>query len=898
MAEESTRNPALRRWHISPEEAAKRAHRSRRVFLLLAGIMALGGAFIAWLILIGRFDSPMLLTIPITQYDPPWPVNPLADRDSELLIQNHFPDVVRQKAYTSQSQPALGRELQNLDKVRAGKSLVVHLCAEAIVREGIVYLLPANAKPENPASWLPLTDVLKWIGNSPAREKLLVLDIMRPNADPRLGIPANDVSDHVQRLLHAMDEADQLRFWVLCACAEGQLSLVSQHLGQSVFSFYLNEGLSGYADGYPPLGKRTGRVCVQELASFLRARVDRWTVANRGVHQTPVLFGKGPDFALAVLPHSKPKREPEAEPAGAFPPSVAQGWQLRDTWIQSGAFRAAPGALRQLEETLIRAEKRCRAGPDTYTDPASKIKSLAREVDEVQSRRQPRTRSVVEAARQKGMQADAAIVKGMGELLAELDVGTDAKMPAADASKKLQEALKKHEKLLTDLRNKQGLEKALLVWEAATREDGGPPVDRKARHLQRLGLLSQTEPQYEEMLFLLRLTRLNEKQPPSAVILAHALEVLADRQRVAKCEPRAFVRLQKQFQQTASSRLAAEQLLFGNDSLSDKADVSFVAAHDQYRALIEAINILEQAHGQLDVAMVRLPAFAGYLWKRLELDADDGLEKKWSSALRTAKQLDELMTRTERLDQLDAIRDESHQLQRVLQELGEEVAWEKRKPRVHVDPAGWRELELLLEIPWHSAESRKSIWEKKAELERELCERTRQRDTVDNKSSTPTAITNTLETASGAPEKERAVRRARLAITLLKWGDLAEASVLEKALDDAQRGPLDAGPWAASAGNLYKAWVQAGPSRVSHLSQSADWSGAHRLSMVFPSEPGAAWVSSSAETNPAHQLYRQAEIKFWKWLENDYRTRAKNADGVFQEFFMDAVREYASLAQK
>src|SRR5207245_617452 len=121
---------------------------------------------------------------------------------------------------------------------------------------------------------------------------------MRPLADPRLGIIRNPVAERAQAILKER-EAD-LSFFVLCACAGGQVALVSQELGMSVFGYYLCTGLGGQADGWNPGGQQDGLVSVEELAAFVTHRVDRWAQQNRGCRQTPVLVGKAQNFDLLV----------------------------------------------------------------------------------------------------------------------------------------------------------------------------------------------------------------------------------------------------------------------------------------------------------------------------------------------------------------------------------------------------------------------------------------------------------------------------------------------------------------------------------------------------------------------------------------------------------------------
>src|SRR5205085_1754531 len=122
-----------------------------------------------------------------------------------------------------------------------------------------------------------------------ARRQLLVLDFMAPATDPRLGLP-DDAAADVQADLDAVPDDRRL---VLCAASPYQTTLASPEMGRTVFGWYFEQGLRGWADGYGPDGRRDGQVTATELAEFVRARVARWAWRNRQTRQLPVLLGNG-----------------------------------------------------------------------------------------------------------------------------------------------------------------------------------------------------------------------------------------------------------------------------------------------------------------------------------------------------------------------------------------------------------------------------------------------------------------------------------------------------------------------------------------------------------------------------------------------------------------------------
>ena len=189
----------------------------------------------------------------------------------------------------------------------------------------------------------------------PSRKKLLILDIMRPSADARLGVLTNDVANSVHAILR--DEEKDLPFLVLSPCSAGQVAQVSEELGLSVFAYYLDQGLHGHADA-----DHNQRVTVKELADFVKARVDRWVWQNRGLRQEPKLYGQGDDFVLVQLGRDETSPEKEIPAELKYPEWLFNGWALRDAWARAETVLPGPTLVRRLESTLLRAERRWRGG--------------------------------------------------------------------------------------------------------------------------------------------------------------------------------------------------------------------------------------------------------------------------------------------------------------------------------------------------------------------------------------------------------------------------------------------------------------------------------------------------------------------------------------------------------
>src|SRR5262249_23662422 len=142
-----------RAWNeTAPAPGARAKGRRRRLFAVLAGMGALLGVLVAFLLLLRGPRLPAALSIPVTGYGQQYPVNPLARADSDALG-DFFADHLQ--AADRQERRLLRNELEALRSRPGDRSLVVHLAALARTDADRVYLLPTDADPDRPASWLP-----------------------------------------------------------------------------------------------------------------------------------------------------------------------------------------------------------------------------------------------------------------------------------------------------------------------------------------------------------------------------------------------------------------------------------------------------------------------------------------------------------------------------------------------------------------------------------------------------------------------------------------------------------------------------------------------------------------------------------------------------------------------
>jgi hypothetical protein len=438
MAESRKPSGEHPRWKQGSGESAAVAGSptgSRRKLLigLLLGILALAGAVAAWLLYPRPFQPPTFLGIWIDQYDRPVPWAE-ADRRAVGAIWSES-----NNAFTSQDKRLFLQELEGLSKQPEGHPLVLFLAAHVRRRpQGDAGLLMAHSSPDRPDTWVPLEEVFQKLKACPAREKLLLLDVMQPAVDPRAGLLADEAASLVwPQLQQAVEKDSNLR--IFTACSPGQVSLSSEGLGHTAFAYFLVQGLRGRAE------KRSkGRITLKELAEYVPRAVDEWAWRTFGQRQTPCLLQTNKDkdedeaFPLAIL--SGPPPAEDGDPPEAYLPWLSAAWTKRDTWWKNGDYRLALPGFVDLEALLLQAEQQWRGGAD-----ANRLDRLH---DEVRRRQSALTAAMERQREELGPPASGSLAAAV--LLAAKGK-SEGEVPPIDPEtlRKLRELAVAGEKVLT-----------------------------------------------------------------------------------------------------------------------------------------------------------------------------------------------------------------------------------------------------------------------------------------------------------------------------------------------------------------------------------------------------------------------------------------------------------------
>jgi hypothetical protein len=930
-------NPAIRGrrgWNEQAAAVPRAKSRRRRLFGVLLAIGTLLGVLVALLLLFRVPRPPAALSIPVTGYDQQYPVNALARADSDSLLEL-FADP--RQAADRQERQLLRDEFDALQSRPANGNLLVHLVALARTDATRVYLLPADADPDAPSGWLSLDEILTSLRRCPARRKVLLLDIARPCADPRLGILTDDVAGRLPPLLKDAVEEDPGLF-VLLPCSPGQVALTSDDLGQSVFGHYLAEGLRGRAAGYNRTGNVGSTVTLEELARYVTAHVDRWARQNRGTRQTPLLLAKDPDQArrvdLAVIRRAGGGQEPAAAESPSYPGELTKGWQLRDRWRLERAFEAAPQAFRDLGATLAHAEQQWRGRNVAAADIESHFQHERTELEKQMAEALrgipvPEGRPSLAVAAALGEQSpDRKASDALRDLAREVVSAKD--QAAADMLRPKIEAARK------PFQDRP----FALGWVAfeAAREDVEIDPARLRFYAGFQQPADQSEPRFAETLLLRRLAELQpdrrtKKWPQVEAQLAlkaarvgeKAIACQAERRRdkvsVPVLEPRALPWVEKVLPAATRHRRDGERLLFGGDAKTwDQARDALGQAVQEYEAALTLIQAVAEAHEVQQDAWAFLPEFAVYYLASPQPEASAA---DWDEAVRRCLELSALLarpteqvpaTRDEVPATVDELRKRVRDLRRPLDGLRRRVpeaidALRPERRGGHPKPA---EAEALLNSSLLTPQERVTLRGLGRELAQDLNKQTLDEDQAENAQHPLLPPGDPDVPALERDERRRAVRRARCLIDLLKVAGLAGVDKLEQEAKALGPDGRDATPqaWQSLGERLREACtlklatqvkerltgvtiteeatqVPAGLVAADRLSR-----GIHPFDLVVLKQ--RALMTDRA---PAPRLRAEETRLLWRWLGDRYGEEDRpQAPPEVRDFYSRAAEDYQRAA--
>lgn len=381
--------------------------------LIVAALVVLALAIQFW------YAKPVLIAWAVTDYESKFiPINEFAHKDVETIRSQSAFDTERLVTNNSPQEVSYFEDVgATVGKIDA-KTLVVYVSAHGVVEGGEPVLLTAEKGRE---SRYPVQTLLERIAQSPSRNKLLILDATRIDAEFEMGLLGNDFAELLEARFDKIDKGPG-SFWLVASGRRGEKAWASRRIGHSVFgalaAYALRGGVGVDARTASGDGGEDSLIWASEFVDFIRPRVSAWASANRiGSTQNLLVKTHGPDFEVRSVDRSvtslatmdappdagkgskkkptPPAAEAPAEGEGAAkpdkqpPPEIAEGLQKDFESLQK------KGA--SLEKTLASLNK------GEEVDPAvldRGVESLLQDLwefrDRIEARGEARRRSIAD----------------------------------------------------------------------------------------------------------------------------------------------------------------------------------------------------------------------------------------------------------------------------------------------------------------------------------------------------------------------------------------------------------------------------------------------------------------------------------------------------------------------
>jgi len=848
------------RWQgQQPGSAGRSAGPSRRFWLVsLFGLfLALLSVVVLWAFLIRPTPSlPIYVAINIVEFNKPL-FEPLGStgKDAERILP-HFP-VPRNEQPETKERQLLQKELAALARRPENVPLILHLTAQAVVRDKKVFLIPGDADPDEEATWFDVQDVLSAMDRCKAKEKLLILDLAHGFTDARVGV----LSDRVAETLEAVLQNAKLTYPVLCPCSPGQYSLTSEVMQGSVFAYYLEQGLQGYADT-----SKDRTITVQELAAFVEARVERWARLNRGVQQKPRLFVAGPDFAVAVLGDEMPESTIKID---AYPDRLQKAWAQRDG-LRDKAISKAPRFLHRLEANLLRQEKLWKSG----AKPSIAAKTLDADLQNLfaildRNTREPSAPPRSLALAIKEIKDNEALIDSVVTTLSTTD----------DGPKKAEINDKVKDELLKKLGEQKGAEfpeLASVVVEALAQIPILKPDQVRVAQKALMGLALNMKMKYSpyvEHFYLQRLIdladKIKDKNDPGTwdwetdrtKIILQTMRVNQTLIAALNREPGPLPWVSRTMLDADKLRQSGERkLLLERPSAWKDGYLEMQSAKRKYEDAMQTFESLRKARRDLNRAYAELPGYGRFIcdWPTLDRQA----EKAWEKGAAEATKLQAFFFDPPKLDApvsgelvpnyQNPFTDLESMLKRRLKEANKEEG-----------PEVLRQIECFLNLPFLTATERAALLARQRTLAAKWHAEADKLDQEDNEMRRVKA--NPPQARRDPNDKSIGLVRARMALDMLRIAGFDSKKKL--------RMPADGNPspeeWTILERDLRS---RTGKELVAALDAAKSRLSADALYRVL--SPWEFEIQAALDREPSRPWNRDQRKAFFDWLQARYDAEA------------------------
>jgi hypothetical protein len=169
------------------------------------------------------------------------------------------------------------------DRPEKGDQVLVYFSGHGFhAEDGGLYLAPADFQRDKPAeSGIRVDWLREQVADCPATSKILIVDSCFSGSEENAFSGREDNAAAASEIEKAFDGLDGVV--TLASSTKDEESLIWKDMGQSLFSYWLTQGLAGHADT-----SMDGAITLDEIYNFVHAKVTQTAALGFGCDQTPV----------------------------------------------------------------------------------------------------------------------------------------------------------------------------------------------------------------------------------------------------------------------------------------------------------------------------------------------------------------------------------------------------------------------------------------------------------------------------------------------------------------------------------------------------------------------------------------------------------------------------------
>jgi hypothetical protein len=286
--------------------------------------------------------------------DPHWPVPAWARQDGERLLP---PGALANKPFQEQSRGSILVKLGEANQNAGDLPVFIFLMAQVIIQSDGPHLITSEAQSLDPdRRTLPLVEVLDKLRKLD-RNVLLALDLRTTRHPWLTGMGSLDAWETYAFIENYYKQPTTGKLATLCYCQSGQPPLVNNEWHGGIFALALQEALNGQANGWGRVSKGDVNVTSDELAYYVKERVNVWC-QQAGIEAELPRYHGVPEFVVRTSTASRLGEITTGFDPPVYPAELTKAWKGWEDRLRTSHYDRAPLAHRRLEAALLRTETR------------------------------------------------------------------------------------------------------------------------------------------------------------------------------------------------------------------------------------------------------------------------------------------------------------------------------------------------------------------------------------------------------------------------------------------------------------------------------------------------------------------------------------------------------------